>query len=638
MDSHAFHRYSPLPRTRAFQRRTVSSAPSFGRYNCAVLTSPCPHTDAPHSPHSHPSVSCIYAMATTKGEDLANIVLILGNFVGTPNILELSDNSRYEFTLSGDKDDDASWKGGQAEELAAPLLCLKFGENMYSPQGWVLGSLDDTDRCDLQLAKNNETGISGQHFRIDISPVRHCPRLTVMSTNPIRISDGFRMVILLQGQVFDISRPVTIDMGNSSLRAWRPILSTEEQRLYWRNAEKFSKEFLDALPKHLPIKLNSPGASTFNLRFGENNTVYIEDRKRPASKGNAGSVMMVRESKSGKVFAAKELWFKATDSASKRRKRWEELTAEYQKIVKLKHVSYRFGVSALTPSTDPSFFQPNIVQAIDVLVSRKDNEPPWMIMEWIERSLDSINLDDRDALTLLTQVSSGLSYMHANGFTHRDLKPANILIQMDENGLTAKIADLGVTKHDISGNMETYVGTSLYMAPEIWHRKRAYTKAVDMWSFGLIAAEHLTDWDPRSDLTWTSAPPSTLDEHRDWIREVLLIRVAAAPEKFKPLIEGLLRETPEERWTAIKSLEWLRENAQAGAGIQEGTGGSRKRPAAALNEDSTGYDDPDDGRNLGGQRPTLTTRPDNDSPLGSTIPDTEPPWSPPPNPEDVGGI
>lgn len=99
------------------------------------------------------------------------------------------------------------------------------------------------------------------------------------------------------------------------------------------------------------------------------------------------------------------------------------------------------------------------------------------------------------------------------------------------------------------------MGTSLYMAPEFWNLKRAYTKAVDMWSFGIIAAEYLTDWDPRSDLTWTSAPPSTLDEHRDWIREVLPVCVAAAPEKFKPLLEGLLRETPEERWAAIKCLE-----------------------------------------------------------------------------------
>lgn len=559
----------------------------------------------------------------TEVKDLANIVLILGNFVGTPNILALSENSRFKFTPPCDENDNASWKGGQAGELAAPLVCLKFGENIYSPHGWVLGSSDNTDRCDLQIAENNKTGISRQHIRVDISPVRRCPRLTVISTNPIRIRDGDRTVTLHQGQDFEISRPVTIDMGRSSFRAWRPILSAEEQRLYWQNAEKFSEEFLDALPKHLPIKLNTPGASTFNLRFGGNNTVYIEDRRTPANKGSAGSVMMVRELKSGKAFAAKELWFKSTDSASKRRKRWEQLTEEYQKIVKLKHVSHRFGVSALTPSTDPSYyFQPNIVQAVDVLISGNDNEPPWMIMEWIECSLDSLNLDGRDALTVLTQVSSGLSYMHDNDFTHRDLKPANILIQTDKNRLTAKIADLGLTKHDISGNMETYVGTSLYMAPELWNRKLAYTKAVDMWSLGLIAAEYLTDWDPRSDLTWTSAPPSTLEEHRNWIDEVLFAHVAAAPEKFKPLLEGLLREEPAERWAAIKCLEWLPETAQTDVSIQGGTGGSRKRPAAALKEDSTGHDDPDDGR-------TRSAPYVNNMPGCSTIPDTEP--SPRPN-------
>ena len=71
----------------------------------------------------------------------------------------------------------------------------------------------------------------------------------------------------------------------------------------------------------------------------------LEDRRRIASKGSAGSVMMVRETNSGKIFAAKKLWFKITDSANIRRKRWKELTKKYQKIIKFKHVSYRFKIS-----------------------------------------------------------------------------------------------------------------------------------------------------------------------------------------------------------------------------------------------------------------------------------------------------
>ncbi|KID95211.1 hypothetical protein MAJ_08845, partial [Metarhizium majus ARSEF 297] len=37
-----------------------------------------------------------------------------------------------------------SWKGGQSDEqeLKQPFLCLRIGENLFDPAGWVLGSHD----------------------------------------------------------------------------------------------------------------------------------------------------------------------------------------------------------------------------------------------------------------------------------------------------------------------------------------------------------------------------------------------------------------------------------------------------------------------------------------------------------------
>ena len=207
--------------------------------------------------------------------------------------------------------------------------------------------------------------------------------------------------------------------------------------------------------------------------------------------------------------------------------------------------------------------QPHIVQAIEVLIGR-GNEPPWLIMEWIEGDLGSINLDDHDVPTVLTHISRGLSYMHTNGFTHRDLKPGNILIQINRGKLVAaKIADFGTTKYDHSGKMRSYIGTSIYMAPEFWEEELAYTNAVDMWSFGIVAVELLTRWESRSD-GWSSIFPPLRTQHQQWIRGTLRQRVAGAPEKFKPLLLGLLSETPSQRWTAINSEEWLQKNAQSG--------------------------------------------------------------------------
>ena len=65
-------------------------------------------------------------MATTETGDL-------------PKILELSENSRYEFIpQEGNDDGPANWRVVHSEKLTAPFLCLTFGEHMYSPQGWVI--------------------------------------------------------------------------------------------------------------------------------------------------------------------------------------------------------------------------------------------------------------------------------------------------------------------------------------------------------------------------------------------------------------------------------------------------------------------------------------------------------------------
>jgi hypothetical protein len=275
-------------------------------------------------------------MATTGAIDLANIILLLGNIVGTRNILGLSENSRYEFIPpEGNDDGQAKWKGVQSEKPTAPFLAIRFGEHMYSPQGCVFGSSDNPDTADLQLAENNRTGISRRHFKIDISPDTRRPRLTVLSRNSLRIHDGDRTITLDHSQSLEILSAVTIDLGEVTVRAWRPILSHQEMQRFHKNAEKFSEDFLDALPK-LPIS-NATGASTFDLRFGKNNAVYKREGTE-TSTGSSASVMKVRELRSQRILAAKVPHFKASDPASTVRKRWESMTGEFQKIVKLEHV------------------------------------------------------------------------------------------------------------------------------------------------------------------------------------------------------------------------------------------------------------------------------------------------------------
>lgn len=564
VDRHGFSQPTPTP---------APSAPA------ALIPVPAEHRSRIEAlchqaiiPKSHQFLFCLYLMATTGVVDLANIVLILGSFDGAPNILELSENSRYEFTpLGSDVDPQANWKGGQSEQqkLKAPFLCLTFGEHLYSPEGWVAGSSADTDACDLQLAENNQTGISRRYFKIDIDPSTRDPRVTGLSKKALRIIDGDRTVVRGQGEYLQISRPVTIDLGAVSFRAWRPKLKTAQDRLYRKRALDFSRELMDSAPKYFPPLESQPDTVTSNVRYGMNDAVYVN--KGVEAKGMSASVMMVEERTSGEIFGAKEPYYSINDDHGTVRRRWEELSREFKNIIKLDH--------------------PHIVKAFEVVLAEDEKQSPWLIMEYIDQSLSPKDLDERDVPNVLTHLSSALAHMHANGITHRDVKPDNILVRqsLGDQRLIAKLADFGTSRYHGLGCMETFAGTGIYMAPEFWKWPRRYTHKVDMFSLGLIGVQCFTTWDPSADAEWTSHPPWTLRQHADWMRKVVLPHVADAPEKFRPLLRGLLRRRAEKRWSASKCLKWLWKIAQADAGMDEATGvGERsasEQPTEVLEKD-----------------------------------------------------
>lgn len=213
-------------------------------------------------------------------------------------------------------------------------------------------------------------------------------------------------------------------------------------------------------------------------------------------------------------------------------------------------------------------------------------------MEYIDQSLSPKDLDERDAPKVLTHLGSALAHMHANGITHRDVKPDNVLVKrsLGDQGVIAKLADFGTSRYHGLGSMETFAGTGIYMAPEFWKRPLRYKHKVDMFSLGIVGVQCFTTWDPSADAEWTSHPPSTPRQHAAWMRKVILPHVADAPEKFRPLLRGLLRRRPEKRWSASKCLKWLWKIAQADADIDEATGvrerSASEQPTEVLEKDT----------------------------------------------------
>ncbi|EXX61131.1 Tpk2p [Rhizophagus irregularis DAOM 197198w] len=84
----------------------------------------------------------------------------------------------------------------------------------------------------------------------------------------------------------------------------------------------------------------------------------------------------------------------------------------------------------------------------------------------------------------LKYLASGLEHIHKNELIHRDLHPGNLLVSN-----YAKIADMGLCKPVNSENTKNGIyGVLPYIAPEILQNKD-YTKAADIYSFGIIIYE-----------------------------------------------------------------------------------------------------------------------------------------------------
>lgn len=92
------------------------------------------------------------------------------------------------------------------------------------------------------------------------------------------------------------------------------------------------------------------------------------------------------------------------------------------------------------------------------------------------------------------QLLDAVAELHKHGVVHRDIKPANIFLTKAGNCL--KLGDFGsavkIQAHTtIPGELQAYVGTQAYMAPEVFTRNHddGHGRAADIWSVGCVVIE-----------------------------------------------------------------------------------------------------------------------------------------------------
>jgi len=103
-------------------------------------------------------------------------------------------------------------------------------------------------------------------------------------------------------------------------------------------------------------------------------------------------------------------------------------------------------------------------------------------------------LSERDGQAVGHQLLMALLQLHNHNILHRDIKPENVLLTV--HGIL-KLADFGfaIQTHPYDPTVMGCVGSPSYQAPEIL-LGIPYTKAVDMWSFGVTIYAILTSTKP----------------------------------------------------------------------------------------------------------------------------------------------
>ncbi|KAF2725515.1 Pkinase-domain-containing protein [Polychaeton citri CBS 116435] len=136
--------------------------------------------------------------------------------------------------------------------------------------------------------------------------------------------------------------------------------------------------------------------------------------------------------------------------------------------------------------------------------------PEGELFNWIVMKQKLTEVETRK---VFIQLFQGAKYLHERNIVHRDIKPENILLIDKE--LSVKIADFGLAK--IIGEESfttTLCGTPSYVAPEILEQsnRRRYTRAVDVWSLGVVLYICLCGFPPFSDELYSHENPYTLSQ------------------------------------------------------------------------------------------------------------------------------
>jgi len=161
------------------------------------------------------------------------------------------------------------------------------------------------------------------------------------------------------------------------------------------------------------------------------------------------------------------------------------------------------------------------------------------------------------AVSIILEALNGLSYLHEKNFVHRDIKPANILLAGNNQNLTAKISDFGISKNfqeaGLSGMTLTGVfsGTLSFMPREQLINFKYVRPESDIWSIGATFYYMITGRVPRKKERSQDQVESIL------INEILPVNKidSSISQNINQLIMRALHHDPNKRYKDASELK-----------------------------------------------------------------------------------
>jgi serine/threonine-protein kinase len=199
---------------------------------------------------------------------------------------------------------------------------------------------------------------------------------------------------------------------------------------------------------------------------------------------------------------------------------------------------------------------PNIVRAYEVGVVEISF---YLSMEYVagddlhERMAENGFIEPGEALKIMKHTATALEYGAARGVIHRDVKPENIMIS---TGGTVKLADMGLAV--LAGSEDfrltapgTFLGTPVYMSPELARAERYVDLRSDIYALGCTFYHAICGTPPH---VGSMNPVVILQQHLNETPALPSTLVQGLDPKIDLLLMKCLEKNPDDRYQSYPEL------------------------------------------------------------------------------------